>query len=70
MSDNTKTHNYAENYKILEEINDKLQNGQSNPNLIDELAPLISQATKSYQLCSDRIKAAEKVLQEHKRNEE
>tara|TARA_R110002167_G_scaffold363756_1_gene584619 strand:+ start:470 stop:679 length:210 start_codon:yes stop_codon:yes gene_type:complete len=61
-----KTESYADNYAKLEKINNDLQSGQSNPNLIDELAPMIAQATKSYQACSERIKAAEKVLEDHK----
>ena len=64
-----KTQSYAQNYAVLEEINNKLQTGQNNPNLIDELAPMIAQATKSYQACSERIKAAEKVLEEHGKSE-
>lgn len=60
-----KTETYAKNYAILEEINNKLQSGQNDATIIDELAPMIAQATKSYQICSERIKAAEKVLQEH-----
>lgn len=65
MTQQSKTQIYAENYQILEEISERLQNGQSNPNIIDELASLIAQATKSYQLCSERIKSAEKVLEKH-----
>jgi exodeoxyribonuclease VII small subunit len=63
------TNTYAESYAILEAINKKLQNGQNNANLIDELAPMIAEATKSYQLCSERIKAAEKVLEEHNKSD-
>lgn len=65
MSDN-KTETYANNFERLSKINEALQRGENNPGLIDELAEKIAQATKSYQICSDRLKAAQKVLDEHK----
>lgn len=55
---------YAANYSKLEEINRKLQEGQNNPNIIDELAPLLEQASKSYLVCKERIDAVEKFITE------
>jgi exodeoxyribonuclease VII small subunit len=63
MSEQSNT--YAYHYQKLRQINDKLQQGQNNPDLIDELAELIEQASQSYKFCSERIKAAEKVLEKH-----
>ncbi|WP_192483759.1 MULTISPECIES: exodeoxyribonuclease VII small subunit [Cysteiniphilum] len=62
MTNKTKT--YAENYAILEEINYQLQQGQNNPNMIDELAPMLEKASKSYLICKERIAAAEKFIAE------
>ena len=58
---------YAQNYQTyqtLEQINAKLQSGQNNPNIIDELAPMLESASKSYQVCKARIDAAEKFVAE------
>ncbi|WP_119327733.1 exodeoxyribonuclease VII small subunit [Cysteiniphilum halobium] len=55
---------YAQNYQTLEQINAKLQSGQNNPNIIDELAPMLESASKSYQVCKARIYAAEKFVAE------
>ncbi len=55
---------YAQNYQTLEQINAKLQSGQNNPNIIDELAPMLEAASKSYQVCRARIDAAEKFIAE------
>ena len=55
---------YTENYKNLEQINAKLQSGQNNPNIIDDLAPMLESASKSYQACKARIDAAEKFVGE------
>ncbi|MFC4892701.1 exodeoxyribonuclease VII small subunit [Pseudofrancisella aestuarii] len=60
----TQSKKFARNYEILEEINEKLQDGQDNPALLDELAPLLEQASKSYKLCKERILAAQKFIDE------
>ena len=60
----TQSKKFAKNYQILEEINDKLQNEQDNPALLDELAPMLEQASKSYKLCKERIAAAQKFIDE------
>ncbi len=60
----TESTTYAQNYQTLEQINAKLQSGQNNPNIIDELAPMLEAASKSYQVCKARIDAAEKFVAE------
>ncbi len=60
----TESTTYAQNYQTLEQINTKLQSGQNNPNIIDELAPMLEAASKSYQVCKARIEAAEKFVAE------
>jgi len=55
---------YAQNYQTLEQINAKLQSGQNNPNIIDELAPMLESASKSYQVCKARIDTTEKFVAE------
>ena len=60
MTEQSKT--YADNYRQLEAINEKLQNDQHNPEMIDALAPMLEQASKSYQLCKTRIEAAAKFI--------
>lgn len=62
MTEQSKT--YADNYRQLEAINTKLQNDQHNPEMIDALAPMLEQASKSYQLCKSRIEAAAKFIAE------
>ncbi|WP_423784559.1 exodeoxyribonuclease VII small subunit, partial [Francisella tularensis] len=46
------------------EINEKLQEPQDNPALLDELSPMLEQASKSYQLCKERIAAAQNFIDE------
>ena len=60
----TQSKKFAKNYEILEEINEKLQDGQDNPTLLDELAPMLEQASKSYTICKERIAAAQKFIDE------
>ena len=55
---------FAINYEILEDINEKLQDSQDNPALLDELAPMLEQASKSYKICKERISAAQKFIDE------
>ena len=56
------SNSYADNYEKLESINQKLQSEQDNPNIIDELAKMLEQASKSYMICKKRIDAAEKLV--------
>ena len=60
----TQTKKFAKNYEILEEINEKLQDSQDNPTLLDDLAPMLEQASKSYKICKERIAAAQKFIDE------
>ncbi|MDE4957590.1 hypothetical protein NAI59_12500, partial [Francisella tularensis subsp. holarctica] len=55
--------------EILAEINEHRQEQQDNPALLDELAPMLEQATKSYQLCKERIAAAQKFIDEFEKKE-
>jgi exodeoxyribonuclease VII small subunit len=53
---------YQENYEKLRIIAEKLSNeGEVD---IDELVPLVDEATKAYQICKSRIEAVEKALSE------
>lgn len=58
MAKNTET--FKENYQKLQEIAQKLSN--SGEVDIDELIPMVDEATRSYQLCKSRIEAVEKAL--------
>jgi exodeoxyribonuclease VII small subunit len=60
----TQSKKFAKNYEILEQINEKLQDNQDNPALLDELAPMLEQASKSYKLCKERIDAAKQFIDE------
>jgi len=53
---------FRENYDTLERIATRL--AQDEDIDIDELVPLVDQATKAYQLCRSRLDAVEKALQE------
>jgi exodeoxyribonuclease VII small subunit len=64
----TQRKKFAKNYEILEQINEKLQDNQDNPALLDELAPMLEQASKSYKLCKERIDAAQKFIDEFDSN--
>ena len=58
MSKNTES--FKENYQRLQEIAQKLANSSEVD--IDELIPMVDEATRSYQLCKSRIEAVEKAL--------
>ncbi|QIV96129.1 exodeoxyribonuclease VII small subunit [Allofrancisella inopinata] len=60
----TQSKKFAKNYEILEQINEKLQDSQDSPALLDELASILEQASKSYKLCKERIDAAQKFIDE------
>lgn len=51
---------YQENYLKLQTIAQKLS--QSDSIDIDELVPMVDEATRAYQLCQSRIEAVEKAL--------
>lgn len=51
---------FKENYQKLQEIAQKLAN--SGEVDIDELVPMVDDATRAYQLCKSRIEAVEAAL--------
>lgn len=51
---------YQDNYLKLQTIAQKLS--QSDSIDIDELVPMVDEATRAYQLCQSRIEAVEKAL--------
>ncbi len=58
MAQNAET--FKENYQKLQEIAQKLAN--SGEVDIDELVPMVDEATRAYQLCKSRIEAVETAL--------
>lgn len=56
----TQKDSYQENYNKLQEIAQKLS--QSDSIDIDELVPMVDEATRAYQLCQSRIEAVESAL--------
>ncbi len=51
---------FKENYQKLQDIAQKLSN--SGEVDIDELVPMVDEATRAYQLCKSRIEAVETAL--------
>jgi exodeoxyribonuclease VII small subunit len=51
---------FKENYAKLQEIAQKLANTEDVD--IDELVPMVDEATRAYQLCKSRIEAVESAL--------
>ena len=51
---------FKENYQKLQEIAQKLAN--SGEVDIDELVPMVDEATRAYQVCKSRIEAVETAL--------
>jgi len=51
---------YKKNYEKLKKIADTLKN-QNEPD-IDQLIPLVTEATEAYKTCQARIDAVEKAL--------
>lgn len=58
----TQSKKFAKNYEILEEICDKLQNDRDDPAVLDDLAQMLEKASKSYQICKERIDAVQKFI--------
>ena len=58
-----KTESFNQNYEILKNIAETLRN-QREPN-IDELIPMIEQATRAYKVCQERLEAVKIALQEY-----
>ncbi len=51
---------YQKNYAKLQEIAQKLSNSEEID--IDELVPMVDEATRAYQVCQSRIEAVEAAL--------
>lgn len=51
---------YQQNYNKLQEISQKLS--QADNVDIDELVPMVDEATRAYTLCQSRIEAVESAL--------
>jgi exodeoxyribonuclease VII small subunit len=51
---------FKANYAKLQEIAQKLSNTEEVD--IDELVPMVDEATRAYQLCKSRIEAVESAL--------
>lgn len=51
---------FKANYELLQNIANQLTNSQSVD--IDQLVPMVDQATKAYQNCKSRLEAVEKAL--------
>lgn len=51
---------FKDNYQKLQEIAQKLANSSEVD--IDELVPMVDDATRAYQLCKSRIEAVETAL--------
>lgn len=51
---------FKENYQKLQEIAQKLSDASEVD--IDELVPMVDDATRAYQLCKSRIEAVESAL--------
>jgi len=58
----TTAETFKENYATLERIANRL--AQDDDIDIDELVPLVDQASRAYQQCKARLDAVEKALQE------
>jgi len=73
MAKETSSESYQKNYAKLREIAQKLSNSETID--IDELVPMVDEATRAYQVCQSRIEAVEAALNkrlevEEKENEE
>ncbi|CAN8140808.1 exodeoxyribonuclease VII small subunit [Thiomicrorhabdus sp. 6S2-11] len=67
MSDDN-SQNFRENYQKLQQIANSLtQNREID---IDQLIPMVDEATKAYQVCKERIDAVEKALNKRLENED
>ncbi|MGD0466038.1 MAG: exodeoxyribonuclease VII small subunit [Gammaproteobacteria bacterium] len=58
-----KPKNFEDNYKKLQDIAAKLRNGQFID--VDQLLPMIKEATLAYETCKARLKAVNLALDEH-----
>jgi exodeoxyribonuclease VII small subunit len=63
MSKVKSTKNFEDNYKKLQEIANKLKQGQQIS--VDQLLPLIKEATVAYEKCKSRLQAVNMAVNEH-----
>ncbi len=57
---NQSTESFKENYQTLQKIAQTLSDASDVD--IDELVPMVDEATRAYQLCKSRIEAVEAAL--------
>jgi exodeoxyribonuclease VII small subunit len=55
-----KSESFKENYKRLQEIADQLT--QADEVDIDQLVPMVDEASRAYQICKSRLDAVEAAL--------
>lgn len=60
MSTQNTTESFNQNYETLKKISETLRN-QREPN-IDELIPMVEQATQAYKVCQGRLAAVKTAL--------
>ncbi len=60
MATTNSNESYQKNYAKLQEIAQKLSHSEEID--IDELVPMVDEATRAYQLCQSRIEAVEAAL--------
>ena len=59
-----KKSNFTDNYQKLYEIASTLRNKQDNID-IDQLIPMVEEATKAYNACKSRLERVQQALQQH-----
>lgn len=55
--------NFSKSYETLKTIAETLRN-QREPN-VDELIPMLEEATKAYKICKSRLESVQLALQEY-----
>ena len=55
--------NFSKSYEILKTIAETLRN-QREPN-VDELIPMLEEATKAYKICKSRLESVQLALKEY-----
>lgn len=59
----TATENFTQSYETLKTIAETLRN-QHEPN-VDELIPMLEEATKAYKICKSRLESVQLALKEY-----
>lgn len=60
MKDKSNADNFSHSYDTLKKIAESLRN-QREPN-VDELIPMLEEATKAYKICQSRLEAVQLAL--------